>query len=125
VFWTGLVDGPDFTVHAAHVPDQTSSRTDDGLLVRVAGPELHRLNVWLHEHDQVLGAQIHAHPTHAYHSKTDDTFPVVTTLGGLSLVVPYFCRRGLLRGSAAYRLCGTGWIKSERPVERLIEVTEQ
>jgi hypothetical protein len=122
VFWTGLLEGDAFTVRSGHLPRQTSSRTEHGLLVRVEGEALHKLNVWLYEHDELLGAQVHAHPDDAYHSETDDAFPIVTIQGGLSLVVPDFCRAGLLTGSAAYRLTPAGWTESERPVEQLIEV---
>jgi hypothetical protein len=79
-------------------------------MVRVEGQALHELNLWLYEHNEVLAAQVHAHPTHAFHSDTDDTFPIVTALGGLSLVVPDFARRGVLTaGSAAFRLSRSGW----------------
>jgi hypothetical protein len=117
-----IARGQRFLVHAAHVPRQTATRSPDGLMVRVEGDALHRLNVWLYEHGQVLGAQVHAHPTDAYHSDTDDTFPIVTALGGLSLVVPDFCRRDLLTGSAAYRLTSDGWVESPTPLDELIEV---
>lgn len=123
VFWSGVFAGDGrFLVHSAHVPRQTATRSRDGLTVRVEGEALHRLNVWLYEHTQILAAQVHAHPTDAYHSETDDTFPIVTALGGLSLVVPDFCRCDLFTDSAAYRLTPEGWIESERPVRELIEV---
>jgi hypothetical protein len=54
--------------------------------------------------------QVHSHPTEAYHSETDDTYPIVTVRGGLSLVVPDFGRAGLLGdGVACYRLGFSGW----------------
>lgn len=109
-------------VRSAHVPRQTATRSHAGLSVRVEGDALHDLNVWLYEQKQVLAAQVHAHPTDAYHSDTDDTFPIVTALGGLSLVVPDFCRRDLLTESAAYRLTPDGWVESETPPAELIEV---
>jgi hypothetical protein len=34
--------------------------------------------------------QVHTHPKAAFHSLTDDTWPIVHTLGFLSLVVPNF-----------------------------------
>jgi hypothetical protein len=37
-----------------------------------------------------LGGQIHSHPTSAYHSDTDDHFPLVTLVGALSIVIPDF-----------------------------------
>jgi hypothetical protein len=110
VFWSGVVRGEELEVRTCHVPHQTSSKTRDGLLVRVEGQALHELNVWLYEHNETLAAQVHAHPTDAFHSDTDDTFPIVTTLGGLSLVVPDFARRGVLvRDSAVFRLSMRGW----------------
>lgn len=113
VLWSGRISGEAFEVLAAHVPRQTSSKTRDGLLVTVEGEALHMMNVWLYEHDQLLGAQVHAHPRKAFHSETDDTFPIVTTLGGLSLVAANFCRRGLShRSSAAYRLQTDGWVEA-------------
>jgi hypothetical protein len=110
VLWTGRRDGPVFRVIDGHIPRQVSSRTRTGLLVRIEGEALHKLNLWLYENQQELGAQVHAHPEDAFHSDTDDTFPVVTTLGGLSLVVADFCRDGLLaETSAAFRLGASGW----------------
>jgi len=91
--------------------------------VRVEGDELHRLNVWLFEHHEQLAAQVHSHPTEAYHSETDDTYPIVTVRGGLSLVVPDFGRSGLRgKGVASYRLGISGWDElAQDEVQRLIQ----
>jgi hypothetical protein len=76
----------------------------------VEGSELHRLNVWLFEHGEELAVQVHSHPTDAYHSDTDDAYPIVAIRGGLSIVVPDFARDGLLgHGVAYYRLGREGW----------------
>lgn len=110
VLWSGVTTGKEIHVRTCHVPRQTSSKTRSGLLVRVEGQALHDLNVWLYEHRETLVAQVHAHPTDAFHSDTDDSFPIVTTLGGLSLVVPDFARRGVLNSdAAAFRLSRQGW----------------
>jgi hypothetical protein len=91
--------------------------------VRVEGDELHRLNVWLFENHEELAAQVHSHPTEAYHSGTDDTYPIVTMRGGLSVVVPDFARAGLRGdGVANYRLGKSGWDElSLEESRRLIE----
>jgi len=116
VLWSGVLDVHTFRIRTAHVPEQTSYQTEDGLLVRVEGPALHQLNVWLFENKEMLGAQIHAHPTEAYHSYTDDTFPIMTILGGLSIVAADFAREGLLnRYTAAYRLSKSGWQPIRKP----------
>jgi hypothetical protein len=123
VLWSGMRDGDIFHVRTGHVPRQTAYRLSEGLCVRVEGEELHRLNVWLFEHHEQLGVQVHSHPTEAYHSDTDDTYPIVTVRGGLSLVAPDFGRTGLRGpGVAAYRLGPSGWDElSEKEVQRLIQ----
>jgi hypothetical protein len=116
VLWSGRWEGEDFRFRSAHAPRQSSYRTEDGLLVRVAGEALHRLNRWLLNNDEVLAAQVHAHPRAAYHSETDDTYPIVTALGGLSLVAADFAREGLMADSSAlFRLDEEGWSEVPRP----------
>jgi hypothetical protein len=110
VLWTGVALDGVFTVQNAYVPRQIATRTEDGVCVTVTGVELHRLNVWLFERGETLACQVHTHPKQAYHSETDDTFPIVTALGGLSIVVPDFARSGIQgSGVAAYRLTRSGW----------------
>lgn len=110
VLWSGVVDGSAFAVRNVHVPRQTSYKTRHGLIVRVEGAELHRLNVWLYENHQQLAVQVHAHPTDAFHSDTDDAYPIVTEEGALSIVVPDFCRDDVMtEGTAYFRLQRGRW----------------
>jgi hypothetical protein len=110
VLWTGYVSDKTFTAATAYVPEQQAHQLDDGLCVTVSGPALHTLNRWLYEHGQTLAVQVHTHPTEAYHSTTDDTYPIVTQRGGLSLVVPFFAADGVRgSGTALYRLDMRGW----------------
>lgn len=110
VLWTGHVTGTDFLADTAYVPAQTGHTLPTGLCVTVHGDELHRLNRWLYENHQTLAIQVHSHPTHAFHSDTDSTYPIVTQRGGLSIVVPDFGRHGIAGpGVAAYRLDERGW----------------
>lgn len=117
VLWSGVIRDERLLVRTMHVPKQTAYRLTDGLCVRVDSDELHRLNVWLYENEERLAIQVHSHPREAYHSETDDTYPIVTTRGGLSLVVPDFARNGV-RGpdTALYRLSNSGW-QELSPVE--------
>jgi len=125
VLWTGTASDDVFTVRTPHVPAQTSYRLDTGLCVRVGGDELHRLNMWLYEAGEVLAVQIHSHPTQAYHSDTDDTYPMVTQLGGLSIVLPDFGVHGLTGpGVAMYRLTASGWQQlRDHTATQLLKVT--
>ncbi|HYK95431.1 MAG TPA: hypothetical protein VE011_06155 [Candidatus Dormibacteraeota bacterium] len=116
VLWTGIRHGELFEVQSRHVPPQSSYRSQDGCSVRVGSEALYELNVWLYEHGEALGVQIHSHPTDAYHSETDDAFPIVTTEGALSVVVADFGRFGILdQSTAIYRLEDGRW--QERPVQ--------
>jgi hypothetical protein len=124
VVWSGILEQGAFSVRTPHVPKQSSYKTRYGLLVRVDGEALHCLNAWLYEHSELLAVQVHAHPTKAFHSATDDAFPIVTAVGGLSIVAPDFARRGVLTsGTAVYRLTVSGWNDVEiSQIQRLLEV---
>jgi hypothetical protein len=125
VVWSGTSNGDAFDVAEVHVPRQTAYRLENGLCVRVDGSELHRLNTWLYEAHQVVGVQVHSHPTDAYHSETDDTYPVATLEGSLSIVFPFFGRDGWESdGIAAYRLIRGNWLEIPRPLRDLVEVVE-
>ena len=125
VVWSGTRDDDLFAVADVHIPDQCSYKLDAGLCVRIDGSELHRLNVWLYEAQQVIGVQVHSHPTNAYHSETDDTYPIATLDGSLSIVLPFFGRDGFGSSDiAAYRLGRDGWLELAGPLRDLMEVVD-
>jgi hypothetical protein len=126
VLWVGRAERSVFSVRHAYVPAQTAHRLPDGLCVTVDGDELHRLNKWLYENQMTLGVQVHTHPTRAYHSDTDSTYPIVTQRGGVSIVVPDFAAHGLRgRGVECYRLAADGWQHlRKRAVRALIELDD-
>jgi hypothetical protein len=92
----------------------------------VDGPKLHELNRWLYERQMTLIAQLHSHPGEAYHSPTDDAFPIATAVGSFSLVVPDFARNPFsLERCAVYRLAGNGgWIELSGAEARALIVIE-
>ena len=125
VLWSGTRDDDTFTVAKVHIPEQTSYKLAAGLCVRVDGSELHRLNVWLYGAQQIIGVQVHGHPQDAYHSETDDTYPIATLNGSLSIVLPFFGRDGWESSDiAAYRLEQDGWVKLTGPLSDWIEVID-
>jgi hypothetical protein len=114
--WSGSVQDGMFFGTTVHIPEQKAYRLPEGLLVKVDAPALHQLNVWLYENNETLGVQVHAHPTRAFHSATDNTYPIVTEVGSLSVVAPYFAEDGVLtRGMACYRLTQRGFRRVRRP----------
>lgn len=125
VLWVGTIDGKDFRVTGAVTPTQRAVRTNEGVSVHVDGHELHRLNVWLYENGLRLCAQIHSHPTDAFHSETDDAFAIATVAGSISIVVPNFAEAPFDLGQCAvYRLTASGkWLAlDDVAIARLIHV---
>lgn len=125
VLWVGRREGATFSVTNLVVPQQRGLRTRDGVCVIVDADELRRLNLELYKHNLQLIAQVHSHPSHAFHSDTDDEFAIARTIGALSLVVPDFAIRPFsLHDCATYRLSSTGtWDEvSHAKASRLIRI---
>jgi hypothetical protein len=103
--WAGVHEGERFMVRKTVIPRQTSRRTHEGLSVVIGPDELFLLNRWLYENNFTLIAQIHSHPTDAYHSELDDAIPIATEQGCFSIVVPDFAQSPFdLRQCAVFRL---------------------
>lgn len=103
--WAGRQEGTVFQVLETLIPVQRAISGDSGVCVAVDSEELFRLNVYLHDRELSLVAQLHSHPGRAYHSDTDNAFPIATTAGALSLVVPDFAKNPFsIHGCAVYRL---------------------
>lgn len=88
--FAGCKNENSFNVKKLIIPSQTSYILENGLMYAVDNKELHSINVWLYENKMELIAQIHSHPQLAYHSAADDRYPIIDTVGGISIVVPYF-----------------------------------
>lgn len=90
VLWIGEIHSDTARVHKIVVPDQTPLKSEQGVGYFVEAETLFNLNRNLSEAGLQLIAQVHSHPTEAYHSDADDRYAIVTANGGLSLVVPNF-----------------------------------
>lgn len=128
ILWLGEVDSTTSTgkVVQAYVPKQKPITSEDGVGYFVEGTTLFQLNRALAESGLRLIAQVHSHPTDAYHSEADDRYAIVTTEGGLSLVVPDFGRAPADPNSwAVYRLQDRQWEElSAKEVRSLFEIID-
>jgi hypothetical protein len=82
-YWTASIHTPeriDAVVHPVHTASAGHYDLDSRWL--------HRFWVDLGEAERTTRLQAHTHIGPAFHSSTDDTFPLVHTPGFLSLVVP-------------------------------------
>jgi hypothetical protein len=114
VLWGAQIRESGAEFRSMIVPEQVAHRTDQGLLVTVEGAALFAVNKSIYERGELLAAQVHSHPTEAYHSTTDDSFSLVTLTGALSIVIPDFGRDRLAAVPrwAIYRLAaGTSWVE--------------
>jgi hypothetical protein len=87
LLWIGDAAEPRTVVrleHPAHVAHRGGYRIDPSWLLELWGR--------LAEDTQRIIAQVHSHPREAFHSATDDRFPIVSTPGFLSVVVPDFAQ---------------------------------
>lgn len=107
--WVGVREDDTFLITDLLIPRQRGVSGESGLCAVIEGDELARIGRELYAAGKLLFAQLHTHPTEAYHSSTDDEFSIVTKLGGLSLVIPDFAVRPFnLDDCAVYRLNGDG-----------------
>jgi hypothetical protein len=125
ILWLGEVLGDRAEVVMAYVPPQHSIASEEGVGYFVTSDTLFALNRALAESRLWLLAQVHSHPTEAYHSEADDRFAIVTADGGLSLVVPDFghAEPDPMKW-AVYRLSGHEWIPlsdSRAPLIRIMD----
>ncbi|SHF40064.1 MPN domain-containing protein [Flavisolibacter ginsengisoli] len=123
----GSKKGKEFIVTNLIYPAQELHRSRFGVSFYVSGAELGRLWDWLYGNKRILIAQVHSHPTEAYHSKADDDMAIITTFGGLSLVVPDFGNSDQsFEGSAIFRLQPeSGWTElTKEQINHLLKITQ-
>lgn len=85
LFWASAWSDPlDLThvIHPKHYSDAHGSALDNAWISKF----------WVDLADRDLGVrvQVHTHPCEAFHSQTDDAFPLIHEAGFLSLVIPDF-----------------------------------
>lgn len=85
MYWTGPVMSPDLVDGQDH-PDHRRSPGE----YEIASDWLTRYWFRLARERRGIRAQIHTHPGRAFHSDTDDQFPVVSQPGFISIVIPNF-----------------------------------
>lgn len=108
--WVGQIQGPRASITDLLVPPQRSLKGEDGVGYFLEAETLFDLNVYLSNKQLRLIAQVHSHPTEAYHSAADDRYAIATAVGSFSVVVPDFgfCEPAL-SSWAVYRLSKVGW----------------
>jgi hypothetical protein len=80
---------------------------------------------WLElaERNQGVRVQVHTHPGEAFHSHTDDAYPMVHSPGFLSLVIPRFAEGAVAFDDAFLAELGADGRFREVPIHRHLKVT--
>jgi hypothetical protein len=118
VLFSGAVSPPTAIIRSVVYPPQKAvSDSSGGVGVYVTGQSLFEITRWAARRTEILLGQIHTHPGRAFHSRTDDAYPLVSLPGAFSVVVPNFCRVPIdLSQCACYRCTGGKWIPAS-PVQ--------
>lgn len=111
VYWSGPTEAPgvvDQVEHPVHRRSPLEYVIDDQWLT----------HYWFHlgRARRTIRAQVHTHPGAAFHSATDDRFPVISQAGFLSIVIPHFARGNISFVDA--------WIGELRPNGEWIAVSD-
>jgi hypothetical protein len=77
----------------------------------------------LAERNEGVRVQVHTHPGEAFHSATDDAYPMVHTPGFLSLVIPRFAKGAACFDDAFLAELGSDGRFRETPIHRHLKVT--
>jgi hypothetical protein len=101
-------------VHSAHQGHSGGFQVDDRWLTQF-WQQLADLN-------EGIRVQIHTHPYEAFHSSIDDRFPIIHSVGFLSLVIPDFGAAGpTLHGAYLAEIAADGYWR-EVPIETRIRI---
>lgn len=126
VLWLGDISNNSAIVKEIMTPPQKSIKSAHGVGYLVTGDTIFSINKYLHSSGLRLIAQIHSHPSDAYHSEADDLLAVATKEGSFSLVVPDFARGPAdLNHWAVYQLRGGRWKEVSNREKNMIFAIER
>jgi hypothetical protein len=126
VFWSGrLLSQNKGCITFCIYPNQQASAI--GAEVNLL--ESAKIHLLLYKRQEFLFAQVHTHPGEAFHSFTDNYYPLTDKPGFFSIVVPYYCATGLknLSKCAVYEYKGEGaWRKlDKKEIKKRFKVVRQ
>jgi len=95
VVWSGVSRNGQIVVRSAVIPSEGALRRHLGIGFSDRAIE-HIADVIQFKGEKLI-AQVHSHPFGAFHSETDDRFPLIHRKGFLSIVIPFFGKHGFER----------------------------
>ena len=112
VLWLGVRSGEEIEIREVFVPEQYAERD----FFRIPREAMLALMKHLRKTRYLIAAQVHSHPTLAFHSMADDRWAIVRHEGALSLVLPHFglntSEHAFVKDAAVFRLSPANeWVK--------------
>lgn len=106
VLWIGRRRGErEVEVMSVYMPRQYAFRSERGVAVTVDEDDLTELIAALPS-GTFIPARLHSHPEEAFHSATDDDNMLISHVGAISIVVPYFASRPIQLGRCSVNELG-------------------
>jgi len=92
VAWSGVATSKVIKVSSVLIPPSNGSEHFGGLML--SDDAMQYLADEMIKKGETLIAQVHSHPREAFHSETDNSYPLIHRAGFLSVVIPHFGRYG-------------------------------
>lgn len=108
-YWTGVFDGREAKIKSSIFPQMLSGRYEESF-GRVDLNTAFAVGNLVHQRREFLMIQLHTHPFEAFHSLTDDRYPISHRVGFISIVIPFYGQLPLddQRKWEAFEYKGTG-----------------
>jgi len=122
--WVGRSNDNTFYIKEVMLPKQISNN----FFFYVSENELDRINRELYKKNLRMIAQIHTHRGIAFHSSIDDEYPIVTTLGGFSIVLPNygFVSTNNFHEFVIFQLTEHGWIElTQKEISAIFSLVDE
>jgi len=86
VLWLGKKSGNSIDITNVYRPAHKAAMD----YFHIPRESMNDLTRFLRENRLVIGAQVHSHPSEAFHSQADDKWAVIRHMGAISIVIPDF-----------------------------------
>jgi hypothetical protein len=92
-YWTGLFKDSEAIIRSAIFPSDYASGLEGGFGFSSVNLETaFKVANEIHRRKEFLLIQLHTHPSEAFHSFTDNNYPISHRIGFVSIVIPHFAR---------------------------------
>ena len=89
-YWSGVLNNNNGVIKNVIFADDYPEFHNESYFANVSLETSFKIGEKIHQRNEFLFAQIHTHPSDAFHSFVDDNYPISHRIGFLSIVIPNF-----------------------------------